>query len=302
MASYFHTIVDDRSSDGEEPSLLEKTVDPKTMAAFRTVGGKYCFQEALFCAKKISEVKKKYEGKLEYGNTTRKNSTNISTFVTVGLIIILLSSTFVEGVERGCSATSGTFTQTTDCSMADRVDLDGDLSITGEENTYTTLFAASNNRHFRITSGTPTLTLEWLNMTGGSPTSSHGGSIYINVEGHLNITHCVFYKNSAAGSSAIGGAIFANHNNVLISLTNTKFIKNSAGQAGGAVYLHGTLHSHHVQYIQNNADDEGGGLYLIYVKPSTINNNLFTMNKAEACTPHEQGMILRSEERSRQKS
>ena len=116
MASHFHTIVDvHRSSDGEEPSLLEKTVDPKTMAAFRTVGGKYCFQDALVKAKKISEVKKKYEGKLEYGNTPRKNSTNISTFVTVGLIIILLSSTFVEGSEWGCSATSGTFTQTTDC-------------------------------------------------------------------------------------------------------------------------------------------------------------------------------------------
>ena len=127
MASHFHTIFDDRSSDGtcEEPSLLEKTADRKTMAALRTVGGKYkdCFQEALVCAKKISEVKKKYKRKLEYGNTTRKNSTNISTFVTVGLIIILLSSTFVEGVEWNCSATSGIFTRTTDCSMADEVTL-----------------------------------------------------------------------------------------------------------------------------------------------------------------------------------
>ena len=143
MASHFHTIVDDRSSDGEESSLLEKAADPKTMAAFRTVGGKYCFQDALVKAKKISEVKKKYEGKLEYGNTTRKNSTNISTFVTIGLIIILLSSTFVEGVEWNCSATSGTFTQTTDCNMTDQVILSGNLSITGKENTYTTLFAAS---------------------------------------------------------------------------------------------------------------------------------------------------------------
>ena len=87
MASHFHTIVDDRSSDGEEPSLtrvllskLVKAADRKTMAALRTVGGKYCFQEALVKAKKISEVKKKYEGKLEYGNTTRKNYTNISTY------------------------------------------------------------------------------------------------------------------------------------------------------------------------------------------------------------------------------
>ena len=148
MPSYFHTIVDDRSSDGEEPSLLEKTADRKTMAALRTVGGNDCFQEALVCAKKISEVKKKYKRILEYGNTTRKNSTNISTFVTVGLIIILLSSTFVEGVEWNCSATSGIFTQTTDCQMTVLVTLNGDLSITGNENTYTTLVAASEKRPF----------------------------------------------------------------------------------------------------------------------------------------------------------
>ena len=40
--------------------------------------------EALPLVKKISEVKKKYEGKLEYGNTTRKNSTNISTLLRLG--------------------------------------------------------------------------------------------------------------------------------------------------------------------------------------------------------------------------
>ena len=92
--------------------------------------------------------------------------------------------------------------------MTDQVTLSGDLSITGEENTYTTLFPASGKRHFLITSGTPTFTLEWLNVTGGSY-GNHGGSIYINVGGHLNITHCVFYKSSAVFS---GGAIYANDN------------------------------------------------------------------------------------------
>ena len=68
--------------------------------------------------------------------------------------------------------------------MEDEVAVSDDLSITGTENTYTTLTAKSGNRHFHIGSGTPTLTLKWLNMTGGSPTSSYGGSIYIDVEGH----------------------------------------------------------------------------------------------------------------------
>ena len=35
------------------------------------------------------------------------------------------------------------------------------------ENTYTTLFAASGKRHFKITSGAHKVALKWLNMTGG---------------------------------------------------------------------------------------------------------------------------------------
>ena len=48
-------------------SYLENTADPKTMAAFRTVGKKYkeCLREALVKAKMktISEVKEKYKRK-----------------------------------------------------------------------------------------------------------------------------------------------------------------------------------------------------------------------------------------------
>ena len=178
--------------------------------------------------------------------------------------------------------TLGVLSRNQDCQMADEVALTNSLSITGSESTYTTLVAASGKRHFKIDSGAYTLTLTWLNMTGGGfQIEAHGGSIYINnVGSHLNITHCVFYKNSV-GSSKDGGAIYTNNNNVLISLTNTKFIKNSAGSEGGAVYLSsGTLNSHNVQYIQNNAGYGGGGLILAFVKASTINNDLFTLNEA----------------------
>ena len=62
---------------------------------------------------------------------------------------------------------------------------------------------------------------------------------------------------------------------------NTEFIKNNAGVYGGAVYFrYGTLNSHNVQYIQNNAG-HGGGLCLSYNKLSSINNDLFTLNKAK---------------------
>jgi predicted outer membrane repeat protein len=229
----------------------------------------------------MKKKKKKKKSFLQMGN-----------LVPLITCMVLLWAHAGNATEWGCSASSGTFTQSTNCEMTSEVELNGDLSITGNENTYTTLIATSGERHFDIISGIPTLTLIWLNMTNGSPNGddeggygggsnpgADGGSIYIddNVEGQLNITHCVFYKNYA-GSGFSGGAIYANDNNVLISLTNTKFIKNSGGSGGAVNLYYGRLNSHNVQYIQNSAWHKGGGLSLYYVNPSTINNGLFTLN------------------------
>eukprot|EP00945_MAST-04E_sp_MAST-4E-sp1_P003630 g3630.t1 len=41
-----------------------------------------------------------------------------------------------------------------------------DLSVTGREGKHTMLMAASETRHFKITSGAHTLRLKWLNLTG----------------------------------------------------------------------------------------------------------------------------------------
>jgi predicted outer membrane repeat protein len=165
--------------------------------------------------------------------------------------------------------------------MSDEVIVDDDLSITGNENTYTTLVAADNKRHFKINSGTPTLTLKWLNLTGGDPSTDHGGSIHTTVESHLNITHCIFYKNAPRATFG-GGAILASDPNVLISLTSSKFIENHAGGSGGAISTYGTFTSHNVQYLQNSAGSNAGALYLQYIKSgSTISNSLFISNEAK---------------------
>ena len=71
--------------------------------------------------------------------------------------------------------------------MSEEVTVSGTLSITGEENTYTTLIAENGKRHFDIDSddgGRRTLTLQYMKMTGGyAPTGSNddksGGSIRI---------------------------------------------------------------------------------------------------------------------------
>ena len=120
--------------------------------------------------------------------------------------LVLFIATFVGvalGGEWNCADTSGVFERSTDCTMTDEVDVSGDLTVTGNENTYTTLVAASGKRHFKITSGAYTLRLKWLNLTGGDIASNSGddrigGSIFVKgVTAQLNISHCIFFKNNA---------------------------------------------------------------------------------------------------------
>ena len=146
---------------------------------------------------------------------------------------------YADASEWDCASTSGTFERSTDCTMGDEVAVSGDLTVTGKETVYSTLTAASNKRHFKIISGAPRVSLKWLNLTGGDTTSNsgddrHGGSIHVyNVAAHLNISHCVFFNNSAHR----GGAISAEggQSNVLFSYLT--FNQNRADYGGGGVFL-----------------------------------------------------------------
>eukprot|EP00942_MAST-04A_sp_MAST-4A-sp1_P004805 g4805.t1 len=218
-------------------------------------------------------------------HATKPFTTQISLYKVVIFVgYIIFSLTYVEGTDWGCNvaSTTGTFTQSTDCApLSDQVTPTGDLTITGNENTYTTLVAASGKRHFLVNSGAPTVTLLWLNLTGVSHNDQGGSIKWEDRDGLLNITHCVFYKNSV-GSSSQGAAIRAGGGNTpfLLSLTDTKFIKNTAADKGGAVYFkNGNLKSHNVEFIENNGR-KGGALNLYQVTSCTISNNLFISNTA----------------------
>ena len=68
---------------------------------------------------------------------------------------------FALAGEWNCADTSGACELSTDSTMADEVDVSGDLTVTGNEAVYSTLTAASGKRHFKITSGAHTLRLKW---------------------------------------------------------------------------------------------------------------------------------------------
>eukprot|EP00945_MAST-04E_sp_MAST-4E-sp1_P006157 g6157.t1 len=111
-------------------------------------------------------------------------------------------------MEWDCAQSAGDFRRSTDCTMGDQVRVSGDLSLTGQETVYSTLTAASDKRHFTITSGAYRVSLKWLNMTGGNVNagytasgnveSSRGGIFVYNVAADLIISHCVFFRNHAA--------------------------------------------------------------------------------------------------------
>jgi predicted outer membrane repeat protein len=100
----------------------------------------------------------------------------------------------------------GNVTVTEDCIQRTQIVVTGNLNVTGNESVYTTIQGGGNNRHFYIGSGAPTLTLRWLNLTGGhwaSEGAQQGGGSIFSYTGslpapRLRISNCVFYKNTVS--------------------------------------------------------------------------------------------------------
>ena len=104
---------------------------------------------------------------------------------TLALLFLLLLCSIswhtVAPVEWSCEGTpetTGEFGLSNDCTLENQVIMDtGDMRITGRP-TLTTIKAAKRNRHFVIVSAT--LTIKWLNLTGGGNMNAEGGgSIYL---------------------------------------------------------------------------------------------------------------------------
>ena len=189
--------------------------------------------------------------------------------------IVLMLQRLGSAAEWGCSAATGTFTQSTTCNMADEVSLSGDLNIVGAQNAYTAIRAATGKRHFLISSGTPkTLTLTWLNLTSG--TEENGGSIYItNVAGRLDVSHCTFFNNSASDD---GGAVHAH--NAFVSLRHTNFVQNAA-EGGGALYVRnaGSVYIAWNSFSFNSAIQ--GGAVFFHGSKGTLEDSSFYRNEAK---------------------
>ena len=103
----------------------------------------------------------------------------------------------------------------------------------------------------------------------------NGGAIYFNTARNVNIQNCNFTGNrvDTLRSYTVGGAVYVRGD---LTITNTHFTGNSAGQ-GGAVYVNGNLIVRNTTFTDNTAGDgQGGAVYVtgdINVRDTTFTDN-----------------------------
>jgi hypothetical protein len=167
--------------------------------------------------------------------------------------------------------------------MTGEVVVSGALTIEGLHGAHSQLVAADKKRHFLVDSKTSTLALKWLNLTSGAP-DEHGGSIKITKGARLNVSHCIFYKNTATSStqSTSGGAIFAQ--GAIVSVDHTSFEKNHAEYMGGGVFINdfGSINLEASMFALNTANSGGGGIYLKLGSTGNLRNSTFYRNEAKS--------------------
>jgi len=108
-----------------------------------------------------------------------------------------------------------------------------------------------------------TVSLEYLDLTGGNSTSK-GGGVYVYFS-DVALNQVNIYNNVADDN---GGGVYANSSTVTMSETQ---ILNNSASSGGGVYLYGSdAAMNETAFVGNTAANHGGGMY---VYNSTVTTN-----------------------------
>ena len=111
-------------------------------------------------------------------------------------------------------------------------------------------------------------------------TDGDGGAIYINNKCNPKLSSFRFEQNTCTGS---GGAIYLDSSNTILTLSDSTFNDNQAGQYGGAIFApHGGITNSIIElkncHFTSNSAKEGGAIYASNVRQ--ISNSEFLRNKA----------------------
>jgi len=109
--------------------------------------------------------------------------------------------------------------------------------------------------------------IEGCEFVGNKSENLGGGAIGATVSSTINIKDCLFENNASVdadgdenGKSGVGGAIYA-YNGTALTVSNTKFIGNSANKNGGALYLSDNkVQLTDIELVKNSAGLNGGAI------------------------------------------
>ena len=115
----------------------------------------------------------------------------------------------------------------------------------------------------------------------GNRAVTYGGGIHVKYCRKISLYKVKFLYNSAGS-----GAGISFHNVTRISVANSFFVGNNAGQCGGGLHYDGSsggrINIHRVSFINNAVTMDGGAVWVKQIYKCSVVNSLFVGNKAES--------------------
>lgn len=142
-----------------------------------------------------------------------------------------------------------------------------------------TILDAQGNGRVMLITGTITVTVEGLHITGGDATGLGGPYVWANHVGGVYIAHatitlsrCHIYSNTAGGG--IGGGVYLDHSKAILS-DNT--ISDNESPYGGTVSMRDSTATLSDNVILNNTSGNGGGVE-VDESTATLSSNIISGN------------------------
>jgi parallel beta-helix repeat protein len=166
--------------------------------------------------------------------------------------------------------------------LASKLAVADGVAITGPGGGAITISGQDTVKIFYLNAaGTPDITISGLTLVHGH--GDHGGAVFEKQAAHVTLDNDIISDNT---STSWGGAVAGNDTGNSMTITNSTLSGNTAGNAGGALYLdESTSVSIDSSTFSNNTGGMtnsgrgGGALYFNTINgPTTISNSTFTGN------------------------
>ena len=121
-----------------------------------------------------------------------------------------------------------------------------------------------------------------VNSTFRANRATYGGAIDDQLTNNYIIEGCIFSSNVASTSHGGAMRISGNYGSVM-TLTNSSFSSNTAGDRGGAVFTTGSLTAKRTNFTDNVASEKGGAITVWNTGgniPVSISDSYFSNNRA----------------------